>query len=535
VTVLVAGLLVAAVPTSSAQVATDSFVTMISEPGDWVGGGQTRFYHPDNASITIGGNAGYVTVSVSGGNLGDSFSFDFAAPPGQELREGEYIRAQRAPFREATRPGIDIGGDGRGCNEISGRFIVKRITKDPTGRVTSLWVVYEQHCEGGPVALFGEVRYQVPDTAGTALTLGPSVVRWPDVDLNGAARVVPVTVYNPGSAGVPLGTASIGGPDAGTFSVRIDECAGKTLGAKEACVVFVRFVASEAGVKTATLRIPETSGFVHEVPLSAFVYGGITRLQMAGGYIGGSGYSYDTTNAQFSVRGSYDGVRGWIEGADGGWWSVEFYPPAGDVLAPNTTYTNARRAAFRGPAAGIDVSGSGRGCNEIDGTFTVSTISVNQFGELLQFGVRFEQRCDGESQPLRGVFDFRVGSATEPPEEPGPTEPPPSEPPPTEPPSEPPPEDEEHVRSVSLVARAHKVMGTVSVADDVMGCYARVPVRLQRRVDGAFKTFAMVETDLDGHYSRKIRRRGAIYRAVAPAVMLSDGSICTRAESSARQ
>jgi hypothetical protein len=55
-----------------------------------------------------------VSAYVSGRGFGDYYWLDFAAPPGDVLQPGFYINAQRAPFREAGRPGIDIYGSGRG-------------------------------------------------------------------------------------------------------------------------------------------------------------------------------------------------------------------------------------------------------------------------------------------------------------------------------------------------------------------------------------------------------------------------------------
>jgi len=100
-----------------ASAAPTTFVTMLSDSGDYIGGGTQRLFQPSNSAISISGSAGYLTVFVSGGTAGDSYDMDFAAPPGQTLVPGYYIGAQRAPFREAGHPGIDISGSGRGCNE----------------------------------------------------------------------------------------------------------------------------------------------------------------------------------------------------------------------------------------------------------------------------------------------------------------------------------------------------------------------------------------------------------------------------------
>ena len=121
----VVAVVVALVLAPAAHAAGATSVVMLSDSGDYIGGGVPRLYHPGNAQISVSGSTAYLDVSVSGGNLGDYFDLEFAAPPGRILTPGTYVGAQRAPFREAGRPGIDVSGDGRGCNTIEGLFEVK--------------------------------------------------------------------------------------------------------------------------------------------------------------------------------------------------------------------------------------------------------------------------------------------------------------------------------------------------------------------------------------------------------------------------
>src|SRR4051812_1615575 len=193
---------------------------MYSDSGDYIGGGSPRIWTPQDGSVAVRGDAGYLTVSVSGGASGDSFGFDFAAPPGQKLQPGIYDRAQRAPFRSAGRPGIDISGDGRGCNEDAGRFEVRDIAANPDGTVARLWIVYEQHCEGGGPATWGEVRIAEPVADGPLLA-SPSIVRWPVADLGHPRTVVPVTLGAAGATSVA--SIAVAGADPGDFQVRADE------------------------------------------------------------------------------------------------------------------------------------------------------------------------------------------------------------------------------------------------------------------------------------------------------------------------
>lgn len=500
---------------------------MISSAGDYIGGGTNRFYHPGNASIRIGGTAATVTVDVSGGNLGDYFDFTFAAPPGRIMVEGVYERAMRWPFHEAGRPGIDVSGDGRGCNTISGRFEVKRLATDARGRVDSLWVVYEQHCEGGTAALFGEVRYNVPGD-GSSLSIGPRHVRWPDGEQGAPATDAPVVVVNASSSPVTVGNPTVEGPDAASFPISANECGNEALAPGDSCIVWVDFATSKGGENAARLLVPE-NGTVHEVLLRGWVLTGTTRFTMdseSGDYIGqGESNEYTPENASIAVGGTRQHVGAWIEGEDGSWWSADFSPSSGDILAAGRTFTDARRDAFRGPAAGIDVGGSGRGCNEIYGEFTVRAISISDGGELEEVAIDYEQHCESPSAPaLTGVLEYRLGG------EPRPLAPDPSRPAPDDPGPDP---DDVHARSVTLREGARKLTGRVKVADGTAGCYANVLVRLQRRRDGEFRTIARVVTDGDGRFKKRVRARRSLYRAIAPREAGPDDSVCARAVSRA--
>ncbi len=147
---------------SVAEAAAATSVVMYSDSGDYIGQGQQRLFTPGNSTINVTGNSGDLYVGVSGGPNGDGMSMEFAAPTGQTLAPGVYTDAERAPFRTGGHPGMDINGDSRGCNEVAGRFEVKDIATDASGAIQRLWIVYEQHCEGGPAALFGEVRIAEP-------------------------------------------------------------------------------------------------------------------------------------------------------------------------------------------------------------------------------------------------------------------------------------------------------------------------------------------------------------------------------------
>ena len=95
-----------------------------------------------------------------------------------------------------------------------------RTSRSAAPRSPRLWIVYEQHCEGGPAALFGEVRLGEPGMT----------VRWRQrrrscagvADLGGAGRRYR-SRSAPGRPATPVGSVSLEGADAGEFAVRLDD------------------------------------------------------------------------------------------------------------------------------------------------------------------------------------------------------------------------------------------------------------------------------------------------------------------------
>ena len=389
----IAAVLLLAFP-ALASASPGTFVVMLSDGHDWIGGGEPRLFHPGNGSISITGNAGYLTVHVAGGTQGDSYAMEFAAPDGETLHQGLYLNAQRATFRGAGRPGIDIHGSGRGCNQIAGMFEVKDIAVE-AGTVTRFWALYEQHCEGDRPALFGEVRFGEPLSGDPAL-VAPQTIRWPAGDAGFSSTVVPAWVTAVDDS-VTLTGASIVGAAASSFTIRSDECSGRTLQVGESCQIFIRFVPADAGTKLAALRL-SGPGTERDVELQGFAFGGQTRVDMAsdpGDYIGqGRPWHYTVATGLIEAWGTRQRVTFSIDGNDATYWTADFAAAPGDILAPGT-YLNATRYPFNGNGPGMDVSGNGRGCNQLTGQFTVNSTAWWTDGNVRSFSVTFEQHCEG--------------------------------------------------------------------------------------------------------------------------------------------
>lgn len=89
--------------------------------------------------------------------------------------------------------------------------------------------------------------------------------------------------------------------------------------------------------------------------------------------------------------------------ADGGGHGVdEVVDRLSQPLAPGV-YPGAQHVAFRQPGApGLEVTADGRGCSQVDGTFTVDAVTFGPNGYLQTLDASLEQYCDGAPAALRG-------------------------------------------------------------------------------------------------------------------------------------
>lgn len=133
---------------------------MTSDPGDYVGGGQSYSFATPSDVFQAASDAANTHVSIreTSPQFSHNWELDFSAPDGQQLSAGTYTGAVRDVARGPGQPGLDVFGDGRGCNTLSGSFTVLEASYGPNGYIESFDATFEQHCQGDTPALRGEVR-----------------------------------------------------------------------------------------------------------------------------------------------------------------------------------------------------------------------------------------------------------------------------------------------------------------------------------------------------------------------------------------
>lgn len=154
---------------------------MSGDDGEFITAGATHSYAPPTTAFSISGSAAAVYITAIQPGFAHFWYADFRAVAGESLTAGTtYVGVERAAVASAGHPGLDISGDGRSCNTVTGTFTVNEIATDPdTGDLLRFAATFEQHCEGLAPAARGTILYNATDplplVTTTTLT-GPTTV-----------------------------------------------------------------------------------------------------------------------------------------------------------------------------------------------------------------------------------------------------------------------------------------------------------------------------------------------------------------------
>jgi hypothetical protein len=215
-----------------------------SEQGDFLGQGILWNF----PSVTFNGLRGGYPMFSTGTGVSD-FNIWFAAPAGQQLVPGVYEDAQRFDSRAAGHPGLDVFGNGTGCNTVSARFVVDDATYDAQGNVLTFSARFEDHCEGLAPALFGVMSFNSTANYRTR-AISPTSL---SLSSRGGPTSSSFTVTNNGPSTLAPATPTISGPNAADFAVTGGTC-GSPVASGASCTITVTYTPGAAQTSSATLE-----------------------------------------------------------------------------------------------------------------------------------------------------------------------------------------------------------------------------------------------------------------------------------------
>ncbi len=241
VVAVLAGALAAPVATAAVS-PREPFTAMTTEgaTGSYLLGSGSKSYTGDEVVVTSGSDALSFAAALPA-----FWQADVEGPTDSDLEVGTYPTAR---FAGAGVVGLNVFGDGRGCNQYSGTMVVHEVLRDGSGTITSFAASYSTSCETTMPANVGELRYQAT-TDYERFGVTPYGVP-------GASRTVTVTTAEE----TTFGTAAVDGPGAEWFAIDADTCSAAALGEAQSCTLSVRVVAQGTAGQYARLVLPSSSG-----------------------------------------------------------------------------------------------------------------------------------------------------------------------------------------------------------------------------------------------------------------------------------
>jgi hypothetical protein len=126
-----------------------------SSPESWVGQGKTVLVTPADGfgfycwRQSASGFSYWVDdLATNHIQCARWWTFEIEVPAGQVMQVGQYLNATRYPFQEPQAPGLDVFGNGRGSNIVSGSFEILEVSLGPDNSLLSVAVDFVHYGEG---------------------------------------------------------------------------------------------------------------------------------------------------------------------------------------------------------------------------------------------------------------------------------------------------------------------------------------------------------------------------------------------------
>jgi hypothetical protein len=385
---------------SFAVVAQTTALVLASQQGDPIGEGVTRIFQSTDGTFDVS-NAGPSGVFIT---FDDAEAHDwfltFLGPVATPLTTGIYENATR--IQSPVGSGLNVFGEGRGCNQSRGRFEVLEITYGPNGEIDRFAATFEQHCEDAARALTGAVLLNstlpVPAPPPTTCHSRSATIERLSQEVSeiqaGATPIVKLnSLLDEAQSNVDANRPWLARSILGRFVSsavhysNLSPTHRNFVSAPEADGL----LCGASNVMT-NLLAEDSEAMDPIEPTAATLSDALELVSPPGEYIGnGITQVFGPNDGAFTAQRFGDLVQIDFDGGPHR-WTLRFAGPDFGPLALGE-YTGTAR--FSTPtAAGLDVSGEGRGCNESTGRFEILELGYGADGSVENFAATFEQACE---------------------------------------------------------------------------------------------------------------------------------------------
>lgn len=138
-----------------------NYIYLQSDPGDYIGQGQTYLYNQANSQIIVNSYNGYLKILINGDEFWHGY---FQEPKGlDKLKTGQYQNVGPYPTQNPAVGGLDWNGEDRYNKGLTGWFAIDYVAYSD-GELTAIDLRFEQHSSGNTPALHGQIHWRADDT-----------------------------------------------------------------------------------------------------------------------------------------------------------------------------------------------------------------------------------------------------------------------------------------------------------------------------------------------------------------------------------
>lgn len=381
------------------QAQADTGLVMDSPAGDYIGGGQSYYFTPENGTFSAQKDFdnGISVIFSNSGSPSQFWRLEFSAPGNALLAPGTYTDARRDAFHKPSEPGLSVSGNGRGCNQSTGSFTVHQVVYGTGNTIVAFDASFSQSCENTMPPLTGRVlfnstnslppanritselavfttagqpfRYQVrtskPNDSFTAENLPPGLT------IDAPTGLISGTTTAPGNYQVTLSASGSNGTATATLDLTVDPPGWST------------------GLHNALEMISEPGDYIGG--------GKTTSLRSSDGRF--VAYSFSPNSVEITFEGPNFSPN----------WRLRFSAPTGSTLGVGN-YQNVGSSSTS-TQAGLRISGNGRAGSSVTGSFEVKEIGFDSSGRVKNFHASFIHRNDGSQAALIGSVWYQSTKA----------------------------------------------------------------------------------------------------------------------------